>query len=341
MAQTMKLWTMDAVGRTYLQLATAPIPQPGHGEVLVKVAAVSLNYRDKLVIDTGLGLDLAFPFTPGTDMAGTVEAIGPGVHRFAPGDRVISVFAANWIDGHPTGSVATASLGTKSGHYGGVLAEYIVLPAERLTLAQRVLDSAEASTLPIAALTAWYALVERAHIKAGDSVLVQGTGGVALFGLQIAKAHGARVIVTSGSVEKLAKAKALGADDGIDRLAEDWVASALRLTDGRGIDHILELVGGTNFARSLEAVAVGGRISFIGLLEGTEFSGSFVHLGRKGITVEGIAVGHRRAQEDLVRAIDTIKLKPVIDSRFAFSDLPGALGRLDHGPFGKIVIEVA
>ncbi len=340
MARTMKLWAMDAVGRENLRLATAPIPQPGHGEVLVKVAAVSLNYRDKLVIDSGAGLTLAFPFTPASDMAGTIEAVGPGVRRFTPGDRVISVFAPDWIDGAPVGTVASDALGTLGGLYSGVLAEYIAFPAAWLTRAPASLDDAEASTLPVAALTAWFALVERGRIKAGESVLVQGTGGVALFGLQIAKAHGARVIVISGSAEKLAKAKALGADDGIDRLAEDWVAAGRRLTGGRGVDHILELVGGVNFGRSLEAVATGGRISFIGVLEGYEFSGSFANFGRKRITVEGIGVGHRRAQEDLVRAIDTIKLKPVIEARFGFADLPAALARLDRGPFGKIVVTV-
>lgn len=171
-------------------------------------------------------------------------------------------------------------------------------------------------------------------------MVVQGTGGVALFGLQFAKAAGAEVIVTSGDDAKLARARALGADHGINRLAGDWAEAVIAHTGGRGADHILELAGGANLDRSVAAAAVGGRIAMIGLLEGFELKTRVVPLLLKEVTVFGVVVGHRRAQEDMVRAVDRIGLRPVIDARYPLADLPAALDHLDRGPFGKIVIEV-
>jgi NADPH:quinone reductase-like Zn-dependent oxidoreductase len=194
MAETMRRWTMDATGRNRLTLATTPVPRPAPGEILVKVSAVSLNYRDKLVIETGMGLPLAFPFVPASDMAGVVEAIGPGATRFKPGDRVISTFSPGWIDGLNVGTARKPPYKTLAGVHPGVLSEYIAFPEDWLSAAPTSLDDTEASTLPCAALTAWFALVERGVLRAGQTVVVHGTGGVALFGLQIARAHGAEVI---------------------------------------------------------------------------------------------------------------------------------------------------
>jgi NADPH:quinone reductase-like Zn-dependent oxidoreductase len=338
MAETMNRWTMDGVGRDRLKLATAPIPKPGRGEVLVKVSAVSLNYRDKLAIETGMGLPLVFPFTPASDMAGTVEAIGEGSRRFKPGDRVISTFAPGWIDGAKAGTARTPPYRTLGGALPGVLADYVAFPEDWFSPAPASLDDAEASTLPCAGLTAWFALIELGSLHAGETVVAQGTGGVALFGLQIAKAHGAEVIVTSGSDDKLARANALGADHGVNRAAEDWVEAVYRLTADRGADHILEIAGGANLGRSVRAVAVNGRISVIGILEGFEVSAPSGPLLLKSPTIQGISVGHRRALEDFVRAVDRIHLKPVIGKRYRFDELPAALDHLDRGPFGKIVI---
>ena len=217
MAETMKRWTMDAIGRDHLTLTEAPIPDPAPGEILVRVAAASLNYRDKLVIETGMGLPLAFPFVPLSDMAGTVQAVGAGVTRFKPGARVISTFSPGWIDGLNAGTARQPPYKTLGGFYPGVLSEYVAFPEDWFSAAPTTLDDAEASTLPCAALTAWFALVERGALRAGQTVIVHGTGGVALFGLQIAKAQGASVIVVSGSDEKLARAKSLGAAHGINR----------------------------------------------------------------------------------------------------------------------------
>lgn len=340
MADTMQRWTMDALGRQHLQLSESAIPQPGPHEIRVKVKAVSLNYRDKMVIETGMGLELAYPFIPASDMAGEVEAIGDGVSRFQPGDRVISTFSPGWIDGRqkPHGDARTPPYRTLGGFYQGMLAEYVVLHEDWLVAAPASLDDAQASTLPCAGLTAWFALVEQGQLHAGQSVLVQGTGGVALFALQIAKLQGAEVYVTSSSDEKLARAKALGAAHGINRLNGDWVEAVYRLTQDRGIDHVVDTVGGPNLGNSVRAVAVHGRISVIGALEGFEVSAPAGPLLMKSPVIQGIGVGHRRALEDLVRAVDANGLQPVIDQRYRFDQLPQALDHLDRGAFGKIVL---
>jgi NADPH:quinone reductase-like Zn-dependent oxidoreductase len=340
MAETMKRWTMDAIGRDHLALTEAPVPRPASGEILVRVAAASLNYRDKMVIETGMGIPLAFPFVPLSDMAGIVEAVGAGVTRFKPGARVISTFSPGWIDGLNAGTARQPPYRTLGGFYSGVLSEYVAFPEDWFSAAPTSLDDAEASTLPCAALTAWFALVERGALRAGQTVIVHGTGGVASFGLQIAKAQGASVIVVSGSDEKLARAKSLGATHGINRNSENWVEAVYRLTEDRGADHIIETVGGAHLGRSIEAAAVGGRITIIGVLEGFEISGPVGPLMLKGLTVQGIGVGHRRALEDLVRTVDRLALKPVIDASYKLADLPAALDHLDRGPFGKIVIEL-
>jgi NADPH:quinone reductase-like Zn-dependent oxidoreductase len=337
----MKQWTMNATGRGNLTLATIPVPRPEAGEILVKVSAVSLNYRDKLVIETGMGLPLVFPFVPASDMAGVVEAVGSNVTRFKVGERVISTFSPGWVDGLNTGTARNPPYKTLGGIYPGVLSEYVCFPEDWFAAAPGSLDDDEACTLPCAALTAWSALIEQGALQAGKTIVVHGTGGVAMFGLLIAKAHGATVIVVSGSDSKIVRAKALGATHGINRNTEDWVESVYRLTNDHGVDHILETVGGPHLSQSIRAVAMGGRISVIGVLEGFEIAGPVGPLMLKGLTIHGIAVGHRRALENLTRAVDQLKIKPVIDARYAFADLPRALEHLDRGPFGKIVVRIA
>ncbi|HDT6546220.1 TPA: NAD(P)-dependent alcohol dehydrogenase [Kluyvera ascorbata] len=340
MNRTMKRWTLNETGRQNLKLTEAEIPQPGQNEVLVRVNAVALNYREKVIIEGGMGNGMPMPFTPGSDMAGVVEAVGPGVTRFRPGDRVISSFNADWIDGKLENNAANPHYNTLGYAIQGVLAEYVVMREGWLVAAPRTLNDAQASTLVCAGLTAWFALVERGHLHAGETVLVQGTGGVAIFVLQIAKAMGAEVFITSSSDDKLAAAAALGADHGINRNKEDWVDAVYRLTHQRGIDHVVDTVGGRNFADSVRAVASHGRISLIGMMDTHDTSAPGGLLLLKSPTVQGIGVGHRRALEDLVRAVDTIALKPVIDKSFRFDELPEALNYLDKGAFGKIVIQI-
>lgn len=340
MKETMKRWEMDGIGRDRLELREVPVPRPQAGEVLVKVNAASLNYRDRLVINGGMGLPLAFPFTPGSDLAGEVAALGKGASRFGIGDRVISNFAPDWIDGAPKGDARTPPYRTLGGVYQGVLAEYVAFPEEWLARAPATLSDAEASTLPCAGLTAWFSLVEKGRVQAGETVLVEGTGGVALFGLQIAKAHGGRVIVISGSAEKLERARLLGADHGIDRTAQDWTEAVLRITRDHGADHVLELVGGPHLGKAVQAAAIDGRVYQIGVMEGFDIAAPAGPLMLKNVVVHGIGVGHRRALEDLVAAVDQTGIKPVIDTRYPFADLPAALDRLDRGAFGKLVIDV-
>jgi NADPH:quinone reductase-like Zn-dependent oxidoreductase len=339
MSSMMKRWELTALGRVNLQLAEASTPTPGPRDLLVRVGAVSLNYRDKLVLENGLGLQLDLPAVPGSDMAGTVVAVGQDVSRFVPGDRVMGAFAAGWIDGPPP--LSDGYLPTLGGQYAGVLAQYILLPEDWAVASPASLSDSEASTLPIAGLTAWTALVELGSLRPGMSVLVQGTGGVALFAVQIAAAAGARVIVTSSDDAKLDRAKALGAADGINRkTTPDWAAAARALTDGRGVDHVLEIVGGDNLGRSLAALAPGGRISLIGVLDGFEASFPLVAAFLRHAVIQGVFVGHRRGLENLAQAVDRIALKPVIDAEYALADLPAALDRLDRGPFGKVVIRM-
>jgi NADPH:quinone reductase-like Zn-dependent oxidoreductase len=335
---------MRSIGRANLELAEGDVPAPGPGEILVRVGAVALNFRDRLAIDAGL--TMVFPgsgaFVPGSDLAGVVVAAGERVDRFAPGDRVISTSLPGWIDGTGPGDARLGgpeALG--SGHHPGALAEHVVLDQDWAVRAPAGLGDVQASTLPMAGLTAWTALVERGRVRAGDVVLVHGTGGVALFGLQLARAHGAEVIVVSGDAGKLARTAGLGAGHGVDRNSGDWVAEVLALTDGHGADLVLDTVGGGHVGRSVETAAVGGRVAVVGVLDGYEFSGPIAALARKKVTLHGIQVGHRRSLEDLVRAVDRAGIQPVVAAEYALDELPAALEHLDRGPFGKVVVRVA
>lgn len=336
----MRRWEMDAIGRDELALREVPIPTPGSRDVLVRVAAVALNHRDKMVVENGRNLALAFPFTPGSDLAGTVVGAGPDVVRFREGDRVISTFTPDWVDGRRPGDARTPPYRTLGGYYPGVLAEYVAVPEDWLVAAPSRLSDAEAATLSCAGLTAWFALTERSHVRPGETVLVEGTGGVALFALQIAKLHGARVIV-SGSAAKLDRAIALGADEGIDRARTDWVEAILSATGDHGVDHVVEIVGGAHLGKAVAVTAVGGHVYQIGALDGFEVSTPVMPLMLKDITVHGIGTGHRRALTRLVEAVDRTGLTPVIDTRYPMAELPAALDHLDRGPFGKVVVDLA
>lgn len=332
-------WEIPSLGLEKLVLASVPLPVPKAGEVLVKVEAVSLNYRDGEVAQNGMGVPLTFPFTPASDMAGTVVAVGEGVTRFAVGERVISICITGWVDGAP---LPWAVAPTQGGPIPGMLAQYVATPAEWCVRAPKSLTPAQASTLPIAALTAWMALIELGHVHAGQTVVVQGTGGVSLFAVQLAAACGATVIVTSSSDEKIERAIKLGASYGINRRrVPEWQSAVLALTDGRGADHILEMAGGDNVRRSLEAVVNGGRISVIGLLESDKFTAPIMALLGSRASITGISVGPRRALEDLVRMIDRHLIKPVIDHTYSFAEVQQAFAHLNRGAFGKVVIEVS
>ncbi|MGX1164145.1 NADPH:quinone reductase-like Zn-dependent oxidoreductase [Bradyrhizobium sp. USDA 372] len=335
----MKTWQVRGPGRDCLKLAEIPRPSPGTGEVLVRVHAVSLNYRDRLSIDNNGYASYGLPFTPCSDLAGEIEALGAGVSRFTMGERVINNFNTDWMDGPPPRIAGVvASFG---GPVPGVLAEYVVVPEAWLVKAPESLSYSEASTLPCCGLTAWTSLVELGRIRPGEIVVVQGTGGMSIFAIQLAAAAGAEVIVTSSSDAKLARAKALGARHGINRTTSpDWAAAVLELTGGRGADHILEMAGGDNLANSVRAIAPGGRISLIGVIDSFNSSFPSVPAILAQATIQAIYVGHRRGLQDLVRAVDRIGLKPVIEAEFEFADFLSALDVFAKGPFGKVVITV-
>jgi NADPH:quinone reductase-like Zn-dependent oxidoreductase len=338
MTERMQRWELPELGLDKLKLQTVEKPRPASGEILVEVEAVSLNYRDAEVAETGMGVPLRFPFTPASDMAGRVVELGDGVTRFKLGDRVISVCITGWIDGAPKSWVEAP---TQGGPINGMLSRFVATPAEWCVSAPLSLTALEACTLPIAGLTAWMALFENGNLKPGQTVVVQGTGGVSLFAIQLAAAAGAQVIVTTSSEEKISRAKTLGARHGVNRRATpDWQQEVLALTKGRGADHILEMAGGDNLARSIQAITPGGRISVIGLLESDSISTPILPLLGSRASIVGISVGHRRALEDLIRMIDAQGLRPVIDAVYPFSKVPDAFNHLTAGPFGKIVVEV-
>jgi len=338
MTDMMKRWEIPALGLEKLTLVNVPRPTAKAGEVLVRVEAVSLNYRDGEVAENGMGVPLVFPFTPASDMAGTVVAVGEGVTRFKVGDNVLSAFFAGWIDGAP---LSWTEAPPQGGPIPGMLAEYVATPADWCVRAPQNLSAGQASTLPVAALTAWMALIEHGHLHAGQTVVVQGTGGVSLFAVQLAAANGAQVIITSSSDEKIARAIELGATHGINRRqVPDWHMAVKQLTDGRGAEHILEMAGGDNLTRSLQAVANGGRISVIGLLESDQLNASVMGLLAVRASIIGIAVGPRRALEDLIKMVDQHAIQPVIDQTYTFDQVPEAFAHLRRGAFGKVVIEV-
>ncbi|TCU14831.1 zinc-dependent alcohol dehydrogenase family protein [Rhizobium sullae] len=333
----MKIWQATGPGRENLRLADIPTPSPGIGEVLVRVKAVSLNYRDRLLIENNGYSAFGLPFTPCSDLAGEIAAVGAGVTRFTTGDRVVNNFLAGWIDGAPPR--VAGEVPSFGGPLPGVLAEYVSLPAEWLVMSPTALSDVEASTLPCAGLTAWTSLIELGGLVPGQTVVVQGTGGVSLFALQMASGFGAEVIVTTTNASKADRVKALGASHVINRAeAADWASAVLEATDGRGADHIVEVAGGANVENSIRALAPNGRISLVGVIEGFHSSFPSVPAIHAFATIQAVFVGHRNGLERLIRSIDVTGLKPIIDSEFAFEEFHDALARADQGPFGKVVM---
>ena len=332
MSDILRRWQLDDWGLQHLKTVELPIPTPGPGQVLVNVQAVSLNYRDLFVTEHGYGGTLPLPFVPASDMAGTIAAVGAGVTQWHEGDRVISTFMSGWLDGKATPGVK--SLG---GPGPGVLSTHVVLDAHWVVSAPTTLDDVEASTLPCAALTAWFSLIEEGGLRAGQTVLIHGSGGVATFGIQFARMHGACVIVVSGGKDKRDRILGLGAHHVLDRDG-DWPDEVRRITGGTGADHVLETVGGPNLGRSLTAMAQGGRLALIGVLDGHEVSGTAYDALLRRVTIKGITVGHRRSLEEMVRAIDLNGAKPVIAAQYTFDDAPAAFEHLRRGVFGKLVV---
>lgn len=330
----------DTKGIESLRPAEVTTPKPGPGQVLVRVRAVSLNYRDLLVV-SGLYArgSVPVPMVPTSDGAGEVAEVGPGVEGLEPGDRVAGTFFADWVSGRLTErEMATA----RGGATLGMLSEYVVSAPEGLVRVPDHLSFEDAATLPCAALTAWHALFEVDPLRPGETVLVLGTGGVSIFALQLATMAGARVIVTSSSDEKLERARKLGAAATINYKARpDWEIPVREATGGRGVDRVMEVGGPGTFQKSLAALRMGGRLSLIGVLSGFTGGVEVVPILVGSLHVDGIYVGSRQMFESMNAAIAAAKLVPVIDRVFPFADAAAAYQHLRSGAhFGKVVIRI-
>ena len=335
----MKTYVIEKFGLDGLRVVDRPEPKPGHGQVLVRWKAFSLNFRDLMVVKGIYNPKLRLPVIPFSDGAGVVEAVGEGVTRAKVGDRVTSLILPEWQSGDLTDALLRTGLG---GSVDGVLAEASVLPETGVVPIPEHLSFEEAATLPCAGLTAWNALVTSGGLKAGDVILVQGTGGVSLFALQFAKFSGARVVVTSSSDAKLERARALGADVLINyKTTPEWGDAARKLVGGAGVDHVVEVGGAGTLAQSMRAVRAGGRISLIGVLAGGGGQISLLPILMRNLVAQGIFVGSRAMLEAMNRAVACQKMRPVIDRTFGFDEVVAALKHMESGShFGKIVVKV-
>lgn len=324
-------------GLDQLQLNDAPDPgQPGAGEIRVRVHASSLNFHDYAVVVGAIPTE--DQRVPMADGAGIVEAIGEGVTEFQPGDHVVSTFFPQWLDGPaPIDNFST----TPGDGVDGYAREHVVRPVQWFTRAPKGYSHAEAATLTTAGLTAWRALVVNGGLKAGDTVLTLGTGGVSIFALQFAKMMGARVISTSSSDDKLARLRELGADHTINyKSTPAWGEKVRELTDGEGVDHVIEVGGPGTLPESIDAVRIGGHISLIGVLTGREGEVPTAKLMAKQARLQGLIVGSRAHQQEMIRAIEANDMHPILDQSFGLEDIAEAFRHEESGRhFGKICLE--
>lgn len=319
-----------------LRLVERPKPEPRRGDILVRVRAASLNYRDLAVLSGTYLPNLPLPYVPVSDACGVVESVGEGVTRFAPGDRVVPCYIQGWRDGALTREQRFGA--TLGGPLPGVLQEFVVVPAEDAVRAPDCLSDDEASTLPIAAVTAWSALTQ-GGLQAGQTVLVQGTGGVSLFAAQFAKASGARVIGLTSSAAKAGVLREHGAADVIDyRAVPEWAGEVMRLTGGRGADIVVETVGST-LPQTLACVAFGGFVAVVGFLGGYEVPLSIRQLIGPMVRMQGIVVGSRATLESLIRLVELHRLRPRVDRRFPLAWAADAFRHMERrAHMGKIVV---
>ena len=321
-----------------LRLSERPEPTAGPGEVRLKMVASALNYRDLLVPRRGYGARMkTLPLIMLSDGVGRIDQIGAGVDSCKTGDRVCPLFFRSWPAGYPSADHLAHSLGCE---IDGTMAEYMVVPVAAVASVPAHLEDTEAATLPTAAVTAWRAIVTEGQVKPGDTVLVQGTGGVSLFALQFAKMLGAKVICTSSSDEKLKRVRALGADETINYISTpEWGRVARDMSGGAGVDHVVEVGGQGTLPQSLRAVRPGGTISMIGVLAGSVMDASLGLVVTRHVRLQGITVGSGEDFVAMARAIECSGMRPVVDRIFGFEQLPEAMQYLASGQhFGKICI---
>lgn len=335
----MKAWLLKDFGLKNLEIGEVPTPKPGPGELLVKVGAVSLNFRDKAIVEGFYEPHMVpKPLIPVSDAAGTVVEIGEGVSRFQIGDRVNSHLYSRWIEGMPKPNEPDYCFGSP---LPGGLAEYMIIHEDSAVGAPGNMSDEEASTLPIAALTAWYALVDVANLQAGQTVLVQGTGGVSIFAIQLATAMGAKVIVTSSRDENLEAVMKLGAWAGINyRTTPQWEDEVQKLTGGQGVDVTLDVAGGDGINQSVKATKVGGVVAQIGFMTGQTSKLELMPVIFRQTTIRGIAVAPRLSFDRMNKFLAEHAIRPVIDHSYDFKDAREAYEHLSQGAFGKIVIKI-
>jgi NADPH:quinone reductase-like Zn-dependent oxidoreductase len=336
----MKVYEIQgSFGLENLRIAERPDPTPGHGEVMVRMKAVSLNYRDVLTVAGLYNPKQTLPLIPCSDGVGEVVAVGEGVSRFKQGDRVAAVFCQRWIGGAPTYEKLRSTLG---GPRDGTLAELMLLHEDGAVLVPEHLSDEEAATLPCAGLTAWSALAEYGNVGPGDTVLIQGTGGVSIFALQFAQLLGAKAIVTSSCDDKLKRARKLGAWQAVNYIDDpDWGKTTRELTDGVGVDHVLDVGGGRTLEQSLRAIRIGGEISLVGVLSGAAANLNLVPIFMKNVRIQGIVVGSRDRFETMNRAVAMHQMRPVVDRVFPFAEAREAFEFVMSGAhFGKVCIAI-
>ena len=334
----MKAVQIERFGIDELAFNEIDRPTPMAGEVLVRMRASSLNYRDLMMVEGTYNSRLKLPLVPFSDGAGEVAEVGDGVSRWKVGDRVCPIFMQGWVDGELDYSKSKSTLG---GDLDGCLRQYAAFNEAGLVRIPDHLSFEEAACLPCAGVTAWNALMVSGGLQKGDTVLCQGTGGVSLFALQFAKAAGAEVTITSSSNDKLERAKGLGAHHVINyREREDWDTVALELTNKRGVDHVVEIGGPGTLQRSMRAVKTGGHIAVIGVVAGKgEFTN--VPIFMKALKLIGVFVGSRVMFEDMNRFVTDKSIRPVVDSTFEFDQVRDALELMKSGGhFGKIIVKI-
>ncbi|WP_417796020.1 zinc-dependent alcohol dehydrogenase family protein [Terasakiella pusilla] len=335
----MKAWQIkDQFGLRHLELCDTPKPILKSGEILLKMQAASLNYRDMVTVEGGYGKTVKTPLIPCSDGAGVVEECGPNTSRFNRGDLICPSFFPNWKDGSADPGKLPDALG---GAYGGTLCDYMVVSEDACVKAPAHLNAIEAATLPCAALTAWSALFELSSLKSSDCLVIQGTGGVALFALQLAKAVGATVLITSSSDEKLERARNLGADHLVNyRTHPQWDREVKKIWS-QGADHIIELGGAQTLEQSIRATRIGGHISLIGVLSGANTNTIPLPLIlMRNIRIQGVTVGSRTAFERMNSFLEKHQIHPVIDTTFPFEETIAAFKHLTSGKhFGKVCVE--
>ena len=334
----MRIYELQSAGGVdSLKLLERPTPRPGPGEVLLRIRAATLNYRDLLTIKGGYGSRQKLPLIPLSDAAGVVEAVGPGVTRFKVGDRAINGFFPNWLTGEPSEQKFSGAAG---GQVDGVLCEYRVFPQHALVDAPAHLSDPAAAALACAGLTAWSAVVKFGGLRPGDTVLTQGTGGVSLFALQFAKLVGARVISTSSNDHKIEKLRKLGADATVNyTTTPNWGSQVRALTAGRGVDLVVEVGGAGTLNESIRATRVGGTIAMIGVLAQPAGDLRLPIIVMQQLRLQGVTVGSLEDFQVMINAITLHRQQPVIDKVFPFDQAPEAFGYMAaRRHFGKVAI---